>query len=67
MLANYRLGSGGHRDQFLIVAYATKSAPSVISSALRDALNGMLRDILKPISFIVRDVVSVLRSAGEKQ
>ena len=67
MPASYRLENGDRKDQFSIVAYATKSALSVTFSALMDALNEMLRDILKLISFIVRGVVSVLRNAIEKQ
>ena len=67
MLANTRLGIGGRKDRSLIVANATKSAPSATSSALRDALNGTLKDILRPIYFIVRGVASALRNAGEKQ
>jgi len=51
----------------MILANATKNVLSAISFALRGALNGMLRDTLKPIYFIVRDVAFALRSAGEKQ
>jgi len=64
---NIGLVTGGHKDQSSIRANATKNAPSAISSALMGALNGMLRDTLKPISFIARDAASVLKSAGEKQ
>jgi len=65
--ANTKPGIGGRKDQSLIVANATKSAFSAISSALRDALNEMLRGILKPIYFIARGVVFVPLNAEEKQ
>ena len=56
MPASTKPGIGGHKDQSLIVANATKNAPSAISSALRDALNATPRDILKPIYFTARGV-----------
>ncbi len=67
MPASTKLAPGGHRDQPMISISAIKSAPFAISSALRDALNGTLRDTYRPIYFIVRGVASVLKSAGEKQ
>jgi len=67
MLVNTKLEAGGHKDQSMILANATKNVLSAISFALRGALNGMLRDTLKPLYFIVRDVAFALRSAGEKQ
>ena len=67
MPANTKPGIGGHKDQSLIVASATKNVPSAISSALRDVLNATLRDILKPIYFIARDAAFVPPNAEEKQ
>jgi hypothetical protein len=67
MPANIRLVTGDHKDQSLIGTNVIKNASSVISSVLRDALNGMLRAILKPTYFIARGVASVLKNAGEKQ
>ncbi len=58
---------GGHKGLSLIIANVTKNASFAISSAPRGALNGMLRDILKPISFIARDVAFAPLNAGEKQ
>jgi len=59
--------TGGHKGQFSIRANATKNAPSATSSALMGALNGTLRDILKPTSFIARGVAFAPLNVGEKQ
>ena len=67
MLVNIKLEIGDRKDLSLIVVSATKNVPSAISSALRGALNVMLRDILKPTYFTARGVASALRSAGGKQ
>ncbi len=67
MQVNIRLVTGDHKDLSLTIANATKNASSAISSAPRGALNGTLRDILKPISFIARDVAFAPLNAIEKQ
>ncbi len=67
MPVNIGLVTGGHKGLSSIIANATKNASSAISSAPMGALNEMLKDTLKQISFIARDVASVLKSAGEKQ
>ncbi len=67
MPANTKPGIGGHKDQSLIAANATKNASSAISSVLRDASNATLRDILKPIYFIAKGAVFVPPNAEEKQ
>ncbi len=67
MLFDTKPGIGSHKDRSLIRVSATKNAPSAISSALTDALNERLMDILKPIYLTAKGVASVLRSAIERQ
>ena len=67
MPVNTKLGIGGHKGLSLIVANVTKNVSSVISFVLMDALNAMLRAILKPISFTARGVAFAPLNAGEKQ
>ena len=67
MLVNIKLEIGDRKDLSLIVANAARNVACAISSVLMCVLNGTLRDILKPIYFTARGVVSVLRSARGKQ
>ena len=67
MLFDTKPGIGSHKGRSLIRVSATKNALSAISSALRDALNERLMDILKLIYLTAKGVASVLRSAIERQ
>ncbi len=67
MLFDTKPGIGNHKGRSLIRVSVTKNAPSAISSALRDALNERLMDILTLIYLTAKGVASVLWSAIERQ